>query len=159
MFESESEMSYFFEKFMKKNHGNAYVKELTGYFGIPDFVYYDKSNEHISIISFELKLRDWKRAIIQAFRYRSFSELSYVVLPTKCKSNITKNIDQFKHFNIGLATFDKNDGLTIIYKPEKVDPYSVHLYEKAINEFRLSRKKSKNLSTFYTPSDSLELSI
>ncbi len=56
MFDSEQEMSIKFEKFMKVNFGNAYLKECQGLFGIPDFVFYNKKEQNISIVSFELKL-------------------------------------------------------------------------------------------------------
>jgi hypothetical protein len=149
MFETEKEMSRLFESFMKTNHGNAYVKEFRGLFGIPDFVYFDKSNDNISIISFELKLKNWKQALMQAFRYRSFSELSYVVLPTKSLKVAEKNIELFIRYNIGLATFDKNDKLEIFYKPKQTEPLSEFLYSKVIKELINNRKKSKNLETFY----------
>lgn len=76
MFDTELEMSILFEKFLKANFGNTLLKECQGLFGIPDFVFYAKQNEEVSIISFELKLKDWKRAAKQAFRYKSFSNVA-----------------------------------------------------------------------------------
>ncbi len=73
MFATEQEMSKMFEKFLKDNFGNAYLKECQGLFGVPDFVFYAKEQGSISIVSFELKLYNWKRAAKQAFRYKSFS--------------------------------------------------------------------------------------
>ena len=78
MFATEHEMSKRFEKYLKSNFGNSYLKEHQGLFGVPDFVFYAKQQQEISFVSFELKLKNWKRAAKQAFRYKSFSNISYV---------------------------------------------------------------------------------
>jgi hypothetical protein len=64
MFATEQEMSIMFEKFLKSNFGNAYLKECQGLFGIPDFVYFDKKKQDVSIISFELKLKKFFKHIL-----------------------------------------------------------------------------------------------
>lgn len=75
MFTTEQKMSLLFEKFLKLNFGNTYLKECQGLFGVPDYVFYAKQDQELSIISFELKLKDWKRAAKQAFRYKSFQNI------------------------------------------------------------------------------------
>ena len=82
MFTTEQEMSLLFEKFLKLNFGNTYLKECQGLFGVPDYIFYAKQNQELSIISFELKLKDWKRAAKQAFRYKSFSNIAVAVATT-----------------------------------------------------------------------------
>ena len=77
MFDSELDMSKKFEKYIKLNFGNTYIKEYQGLFGVPDFLFYIKQENEISIISFELKLKNWKRAVKQAFRYKNFSNNSF----------------------------------------------------------------------------------
>ena len=72
-------MSIEFERCIKTMIGNTYYKEWQGLFGIPDYVCFSKNNGEISIISFELKLTNWRGALTQAFRYRSFSDYSYVI--------------------------------------------------------------------------------
>lgn len=149
MFETEQEMSIKFEKFMKINFGNAYLKECQGLFGIPDFVFYNKKEQNISIVSFELKLKNWKKAAKQAFRYKSFSNIAYVVLPLKTAKTALRNIAFFEKYNIGLASFDLINDFKIIYKPELSIPFSDNLNAKLIDELKSSRKKSKNIETLF----------
>lgn len=144
MFESEQEMSLKFERFLKVNFGNAYLKECPGLFGIPDFVFYSKQKQEVSIISFELKLKDWKRAAKQAFRYKSFSNLTYVVLASKSANAAINNIEMFEKYNIGLAKFDTDSYFEILYKPELGKPFSMNLNQKLVETLSSSRKKSRN---------------
>src|ERR1035437_9444007 len=115
MFATEQEMSLMFEKFLKANFGNAYIKECQGLFGVPDFVFYTKQKQEISIISFELKLKNWKQAAKQAFRYKSFSNIAYVVLPSRNINVALNNIKHFEKYNIGLARFDANSDFEILF--------------------------------------------
>ncbi len=144
MFATEQEMSLVFEKFLRINFGNTYLKECQGLFGIPDFVFYTKQKQDVSIISFELKLSDWKRAAKQAFRYKNFSNIAYVVLSSKNTNAALNNIEMFEKYNIGLAKFDTNSDFEIMYKPKFSAPYSEYLNQKLVDSISSSRKKSKN---------------
>ena len=61
------------------------AREIKGLFGVPDFVAAvvpsdaDKACSTPSI-AFEMKLSDWRRGLIQAFRYRAFARVAYLVL-------------------------------------------------------------------------------
>ena len=145
MFETEQEMSFMFEKFLKANFGNAYLKECQGLFGIPDFVFYAKQKQEVSIISFELKLKDWKKAAKQAFRYKSFSNLAYVVLSSKSANVALNNIEVFVRYNIGLALFNANGDFKILYRPELGRPYAENLNKKIVDTIGTSRKKARNI--------------
>src|ERR1035437_1209601 len=145
MFASEQEMSLMFEKFLKTNFGNSYLKECQGLFGVPDFVFYAKQKQMVSIISFELKLKNWKKAAKQAFRYKSFSNIAYVVLSSKSANAALNNLELFEKYNIGLARFDTDSYFEILYKPEAGTPYSENLNLKLIESISSSRKKSKNI--------------
>jgi hypothetical protein len=147
MFETEREMSLMFEKFLKANFGNAYLKECQGLFGIPDFVYFEKKKQDVSIISFELKLTNWRKAAKQAFRFKSFSNISYVVLSSKSVNAALNNLELFEKYNIGLAKFDTNCEFEILYKPQLGIPYSENLNQKLLKSIGSVRKKSKNLET------------
>lgn len=144
MFTTEKDMSIKFEKYLKSNLGNSYLKECQGLFGIPDFVFYAKQKDEVSIISFELKLKDWKRAAKQAFRYKSFSNISYVVLSAKSANSALNNIELFEKYNIGLAKFDINSDFEILYKPENCKPYSTNLNSRLIESISASKKIAKN---------------
>ena len=145
MFATEHEMSKRFEKYLKTNFGNTYLKEQPSLFGIPDFVYYAKQDEEISFVSFELKLKNWKRAARQAFRYKSFSNIAYVVIGSA--NAAINNIDFFKKYNIGLASFDTNNYFEILFKPEHNEPYSENLKQKLVDTVASSRKRAKNFET------------
>jgi hypothetical protein len=143
MFCSEKEMSSKFEKFLRSEFGNSYRKEQKGLFGIPDFIFYAKDQDNFSVISFELKLKDWKTAAKQAFRYRSFSHISYVVLPNSNAKAAREKIEFFKQYNIGLAFFDNSLRFEIVYKPDFTEPYSNSLKEKFVDSIASCRKKTK----------------
>jgi hypothetical protein len=145
MFETEQEMSFKFEKFLKYTFGNAYFKEYQGLFGIPDFIFYSKIDKEVCVISFELKLKDWRRAAMQAFRYNNFSNISYVVLPVESIKSAMANIELFRKYNIGLASFDVKEAFQIIYKPENREPFSEALNQKVIKSAFASKRKSKNI--------------
>lgn len=145
MFVSENEMSLKFEKYVRENFGNAYMKEVSGLFGRPDFLFYSKKNEENLIISFELKLHNWKRALIQAFRYKSFSNTAYVVLPEMTMEKAESNIELFKNYNIGLATFTEDNNFLIKYIPTSTTPYSDNLTQKLNTVIKKKRGKAKNM--------------
>lgn len=145
MFETELEMSLQFEKFLKANFGNTYLKEQPGLFGVPDFVFYAKKKEDFAFVSFELKLKNWKRAAKQAFRHKSFSNVSYVVLGSSYSNAAMNNLDYFKKYNIGLATFDSESIFEIHFKPEVNEPYSENLKQKLVATVAGSRKKTKRI--------------
>lgn len=73
---------------------------------------------NIEITSYELKLKEWKKAISQAIKNKNFSSYSYVVLPSKLAKFIaTKDLDIFKTYNIGLIGINNNKH-KIYYKPK-----------------------------------------
>ena len=138
-------MSKSFERYLKTTFGNTYLKERQGLFGIPDFVFYGNESNEISIVSFELKLKDWRRAAKQAFRYKSFSNVAYVVLSANSVNAALSNIELFEKYNIGLAKFDVDREFEILYKPAPRNPYSENLTKKLIQSISGCRKKSKNI--------------
>jgi len=147
MFPTEQEMSLRFEKFLKGNFGNSYLKECQGLFGVPDFVFYAKQKQEVSIISFELKLKNWKRAAKQAFRHKSFSNISYVVLASNSTKAALNNLGLFEKYNIGLASFNAENDFTILHKPEIGNPYSENLNQKILAVIGASRKKAKSIDS------------
>lgn len=147
MFETEYEMSLQFEKFLKSNFGNTYLKEQSGLFGVPDFVIYAKKEEDFAFISFELKLKNWKRAAKQAFRYKCFSNASYVVIGSSYANAALNNIDFFKQYNIGLATFNNENLFEIYFRPKLNEPFSENLKRKLRDSVIHSRKLTKNIDT------------
>ena len=103
--------------------------EPIGLFGIPDIMINNKE-----IISIEAKLKNWKRALIQAYRYRSFSKKAYVFMDNDYIYAPLENIEEFKKFNIRLAGVS-NEKIEIYYEPEEKEPFSKELYIKAMDAF------------------------
>lgn len=108
---------------------NEIVLEPNGLFGIPDIMIKNKK-----VISIEAKLKNWKRALVQAYKYRCFSEKSYVFMDNDYIGAPLENISEFKKFNIGLAGVS-NQKIEIYYEPQEMQPFSEELYIKAINVF------------------------
>ncbi|NCU06053.1 MAG: hypothetical protein GXC73_18975 [Chitinophagaceae bacterium] len=73
-------------------------------------------------IAIEAKLKNWKKALMQAYRYQWFASYSYVVLDSKFVLPAIKNINEFEKLNIGLAEINKSGKLQIISKPYKISP-------------------------------------
>lgn len=68
-------------------------------------------------VAIEAKLKNWKRALDQAYRYRHFSNYSFVLLDEKHTGPAIKNIEKFKALNIGLASMGKK--MSILFKPKE----------------------------------------
>lgn len=114
--------------FKKLSEGKNCSKlvEPKGLFGIPDVITVQtqtKSKRKLTVFSFEMKLRNWKRALTQAFKYKAFSEFSYVVIDHYHSGSAIKNITEFKKANIGLLSIDKNGRIYCHVKPVKEEPY------------------------------------
>lgn len=137
---TEYKMSRDFESFLKEKIGGTYYKEWDGLFGIPDYVCFEKKERSINVVSFELKLKDWKTAIIQAFRYRSFSNKVYVVMPEDTVKRAMAHTDQFDRYGIGLASFNSGK-FTVLVDAQSFEPYSHHLRE--IVDKRVMKSRSK----------------
>jgi DNA-binding MarR family transcriptional regulator len=73
-------------------------------------------------IAIEAKLKDWRRALKQAYRYKWFSERSYVCLPSTNIKPATSNLDFFKQMQVGLVSVCKDSGINILYDPKPAKP-------------------------------------
>jgi hypothetical protein len=146
MYSTEAEMSDKFEVFIKKEFGDSYIKEFRGLFGRPDFLFYYSEEGEQKVICFELKLKNWKIAMIQAFRYKSFSNSAYVVMPKTDIKSKKFSLDEFKKYDIGLAEFDSESNFKIVHKPKSQRPYSQQLSNKLINSIGNDSKEVKSIS-------------
>lgn len=90
------------------------------------------------VIAIEAKLKNWKRALFQAQRYKRFSDFSFVLLDEAYASAAISNIGEFESRNIGLVTMGQS-GFKILYTPEKKVPkkedYFIRVNEAAYNYF------------------------
>lgn len=56
--------------------------------------------------AFEIKLNNWRRALLQANRYRLFANSSIVVLPARNQNAALKYLETFRLLEVGLWSFD-----------------------------------------------------
>tara|TARA_R100000935_G_C2826257_1_gene162464 strand:- start:952 stop:1617 length:666 start_codon:yes stop_codon:yes gene_type:complete len=71
----------------------------------------------------EAKLKDWKRALKQAYRYKWFAEFAFVVLDEHNSSSALKNLLYFEKYNVGLATINRNGVLKRLHNPKRDVPF------------------------------------
>lgn len=73
---------------------------------------------NIEFTSFELKLKNWKNAIIQANKNKCFSSKSYIAVPMDLAVKLEKKEKNiFELYNVGLIGID-NEGYKIFFKPK-----------------------------------------
>jgi hypothetical protein len=76
------------------------------------------------IVSIEAKLRDWQRALRQAYRYREFSNQSWVLLDAGRVAPALLNLQQFIRAGIGLASINPSGDLFVHYEPVTARSFS-----------------------------------
>jgi hypothetical protein len=95
-------------------------------------------------VSVEAKLKDWKRALLQAKRYTRFSTFSFVLIDEASSASAQKNLNEFVESNIGLVTFNGRD-LVILNTPtpnyKTMRDYAYRLNEVATHHSLLERVK------------------
>lgn len=149
MFATELEMSVKFDDFLakkvKKNNKKIdYTFEVDGIVGIPDCILFEKTDKNLKVIvTFELKLKDWKRAFQQSMKSKLYSNFSFVVISKQGINAAKKNIDYFKKAGIGLAEFSKSQKMIIHYMPQYDIPIS-DLYVSLLYVQLIKIKKIEN---------------
>lgn len=74
------------------------------------------------ICAIEAKLRDWRRALSQAARYRAFAHQAWVLLDEASIKPAIANVDQFVRRNVGLASISVDGEFFHYHMPEKREP-------------------------------------
>lgn len=156
-FSSEAEMSSRFRDSFAAPitfEGLTWVDELDGVFGIPDYVV-AKATEHrvLYVVSFELKLRNWKRGLVQVFRYRSFSNEVFLVLDHAHISPAVGSLNQFIRANVGLASYNQDREFHVHWAPQSSVPFSGDFSERAVRKFyeRTTTAESCDLNDIPSP--------
>lgn len=86
----------------------------------------------VSLIhAFEAKLRDWKRALYQAIRYKSFAHYSWVLMDAAFIEPALANLERFEDKEIGLASVSSNGSFDIHLAASKRKPKSDIYYWEA----------------------------
>lgn len=84
----------------------------------------------------ELKLSNWRTALKQAVRGKSFAEFRYVVLDADRVDSALRNKRDFRERNVGLLSVDARGNCVEHVKAEKVNPFSP-LHSWLLNEATL----------------------
>jgi len=80
-----------------------------------------------------------------------------VVLDEKSIVSALKNIDEFKHFNIGLSSFKTDNEFKIFFFPKLGEPFSANLVSKLASKnlrkkkFRIRENTSQEDYFFFHP--------
>lgn len=109
------------------------LQEVDGMIGRPDILLKSKTNT--KIITIEVKLKNWKRALQQAYKYRSFSDIAYICMDEKNVKPALENLDLFKKCNIGLLTINSKNEIKIYYEPTMDRAFVENLRDVAESKF------------------------
>jgi len=104
------------------------VRELQGLFGVPDHLlvlWKQTQGGHriLRTLSFELKRENWRRALVQAYRYLAFSEYSFVVMDQAYVHRALSGISEFKRANVGLISISSTGSIIWHFLPGFRRPY------------------------------------
>ncbi len=86
----------------------------------------------LEICSFEFKLDNWRRALYQATRYRTFSHRVFVVMPPESSTAALKSRAAFERLNIGLISHSVHGESHVRIPSRKRDPVSRHRFIMAL---------------------------
>jgi hypothetical protein len=116
------------------------LTEPRGLFGVPDAVFttLDYSGGEWRCgptTALEMKLRNWKRALTQAFRYRSFAHTTYVVLDAAHARPAIRELERFRRSKVGLITVDQNGVVEFHYAPEPDQPVCEQMTQRFFDVF------------------------
>jgi hypothetical protein len=117
------------------------LEEIDGIMGRPDVLLKQKNGKEI--ITIEVKLKNWKRALQQAYKYRSFSDIAFICMDEKYLKPALANIDLFKKSNIGLISINLNRDVKIHYEPILKKAYVKELKEKANKKFNVGNNGNR----------------
>jgi hypothetical protein len=76
-------------------------------------------------VAVELKLRDWRRALDQAARYRAFADRTFVVLDERQGVGAGRHAEIFRFNGIGLATLSPWGSVNVVAAPRRRRPFDV----------------------------------
>lgn len=109
------------------------LEEIEGMIGRPDILLKTKNGK--KIITIEVKLKNWKRALQQAYKYRSFSDVAFICMDDKNINPALTNMDLFKKSNIGLISIDSKNKVKIHFEPVLRKAYVKELRNIAETKF------------------------
>ncbi|MEK6700262.1 MAG: hypothetical protein AABZ10_14620 [Nitrospirota bacterium] len=101
--------------------------------GIADIVSICISPRKKTLQAFEMKIRDWRKALAQSYRYKYFADSVYVVLPPDEADKAKLDLSIFRAINVGLWAYNSESGvIDKIFNPKKDKPKSAAAHVKAL---------------------------
>lgn len=135
--ESDISESFSVESCIRSKFGYTHwkswqVRELSGLFGIPDHVAVfwkrDVLGRRITrTFAFEVKRNNWRQGLMQAYRYASFADYSFVVLDHSYIHRALAYLEEFRNANIGLLSVRVDGECFWHLRPRYRLPYSNHM--------------------------------
>jgi len=102
-----------------------------------------------TVRSFEVKLRDWRRGMTQAHRYRYFSNAAILVLPADAADCALCYLDTFRRIRVGLWDFDPaSTQIRCHFTPRPRRPLELKYMSRAVQLVSLA---SRALPTLQMP--------
>jgi len=123
---------------LKKLLDNGYIAQAENGVSIKE----DYELNFVHNFAIEAKLKDWKKALKQAYRYKWFAEYSFVVLDAHYAKPALKNITIFEKYNVGLASVTVDGKLKRHFNPKKempLDPKMQMLLSEKIRYYELAK--------------------
>jgi hypothetical protein len=126
---------------LRKRDGTGIREFPVADVGIADLIWIDckrrgKKPATPSITAFEIKVKDWKSGLRQAYRYSFFADLSYLVVPEELAPSVSMHINVFQNMGIGAMAFSKDGNIRSIYEPPAPGPKSLAARARAIKTLR-----------------------
>lgn len=76
-----------------------------------------------TIRAFEVKLSDWRKGLMQAYRYRFFADASILVMPDDKKHLVEPFLATFRQLNVGFWAFNgSTEAIDKVYTPRPQRP-------------------------------------
>lgn len=87
-----------------------------------------------SLVAFEAKLADWRRAFLQAYRNTAYANRAYVLLPEKTAHRAMRDREEFEFRGVGLCAFD-GDQVRVLIEASEQDALLAWLRASAHKHF------------------------
>jgi hypothetical protein len=105
-----------------------HATEVEGLFGVPDhLLVFWKATPRGGLtqraVACELKLLSWRRALIQAYRYKAFAHYAVVVVDSAYAHRPKRALEEFKRANVGLVSFSRDGSANWLNRPRFEHPY------------------------------------
>jgi len=95
--------------------------------------------EHLDLTAIEAKIKDWRKGLMQASRYRFFANQALLVLPHASARIAARFLPTFQALQVGLWEFDPAAlVITKHFTPAKTRPLNTKAREKAVHLIQLS---------------------